>query len=790
MTRVRGNLAALARLTRRGLRRTPSHHWVTLLLVTIAAALLNIGVVLATDYPSSTKRTFAELHAEDLLTAVTSPDLARRGEAFLARDPDVTAYDSTPARIVGFAVRDYGGRETIGYAAFHDQDRPPAIGAGRVVEELPERLADGAYVPYAFARGGGYELGDSFTLQLGSTPVTFRVQGLVESPVTGSLLVGIVGFGLPHEGYERFAAQGFAPAAWILRGQVADPDRAGEVQAQLHRDLQAAGAMSDASLMPFTSNRDTVIAGLEATSRLFSALLVIFALLVAVVAAAVIAFHVRSAVVREMPAIGTLKATGFTSGQIMAALVGPHLVAVLAGSLVGVGLSGLLLPGLEDMLASMTGLLWDPGLPPVAALVTVAALVGTCVVVAAGAALRVRAIPPVDALRGGQAAHSFTRNPLPLHRTRGSLPLILGIKQAARRPAQNALVVAVLALVTFTIAFCAAATAYLNEPRRFYDASLGDWGQVWVTPAAGADREALRDRLADEPGVVAAYPDDLMLQASGPTGPVVVRATPDYGVLADDSVIEGRASETADEAAVGSRLAERAGLRIGDRLDLRQGERTAAYLITGISQSSFGLGVNAGLTSDGYARLSPGYRPWVMHLRLVAGTDVGALIERLRSTYAAQTAAVVDSEAYRASTLAAAAEGSRSLGLLFLVVYVVVGVLVVGLVTSAAVLHGRREAGTQKALGFGTGQLTAQLLASQQPQVWAGVLVGLLLARVGTTPLISQAGRLSGVSHLPVQPSAVVLAGVGLGLVVVTAVTTVALGRGLRRVSVQDLVRD
>ncbi len=389
-------------------------------MVTTAATLLNVGVVLATDYSGSLERTLAELQAEDLLTVVTSAELATRGEQFLAHHPEVTASDSSPAAMAGFTIADYGGQQVIGYGAFHDQDQLPAIGAGRVVEQLPQRLSDGVYVPYQFARGGGFGLGDPITLVVGSTSVTFRVQGLVESPFVGSTMVGLVGFGLPHADYERFAARGLAPPAWILRAQVRDPARAGAVQDQLHRELQSAGSMADARLMPFTTNRDIIIPALQAMSTLFAALLVLFALLVTAVAAAVIGFHVRSAVVRELPAIGTLKAAGFTSGQVIGALVGPHLVAVTAGSLVGVGASRLLMPGLQQTLSAMTGLVWQPGLQPVAALVTVATLAGTCLVVVAASALRVRTIPPVDALRGGQGAHSFRRNPLPLDRIRWS----------------------------------------------------------------------------------------------------------------------------------------------------------------------------------------------------------------------------------------------------------------------------------------------------------------------------------------------------------------------------------
>lgn len=783
-----GSVAPLLPLVRRGLRRARGQALTTALLAVVAGALLNLGLVLAVDFPGSFERSMARLGTEDTLTVVTTERLATTAQQALDARSDVVAHDIQPVRSGVAMVSDYNGAEAVGFAVFYDYDRPPTIGAPSVVEELAEPRADGIYLPYQFARGGGFRPGDPITLQVGSTRSTFRVQGIVEAPFTGSFMAGVVGFGFPHEGYRAFAADTPAPQAWLVRAQGRDPSRAEDLEAFVARTLQGAGAGADLTYLPFSTSRTVVESALKAGASLFTALLVLFAWLVAGVALAVIAVQVRTALTQEMPAIGTLKAVGFTSGQVIGALALQQVVIVALGALAGAGASYGAMPTLEASLAAQTGLRWGPGVQPLALALTVLALAGAAGLTALVVARRARRVPPVDALRGGRPAHSFQCNPLPLDRSRGGLTWLLGLKQAARRPAQNALVMAVLAAVTATTVFSVAGAAYLANPRSLYDVSLGDWGDVWVVPRPGADREEVRARLATLPGVSASYYDDLMLQATSPAGILLVRATPDYGVLANDSVIEGRAPRFDNEVSIGSGVAERTGLGPGDEITLGQADHRARYLVTGIGQSSFGLGLNAQVTDAGYRRISPAYAPAGIRLRTDPGVDLPALIEQARDDPGVEAA--IDSEAYRATMLGTLAEASRGLAQLYILVSALIGVLVVGLVVAGALLAGRRAAGIQKALGFTTGQLTRQLVASQLPVAALGILLGLALGRVVTEPLMSLSGRLSGVSRLPVVPDAGQLVGVGAALTLLTLLTLVLMSLRLRGVSALELVRE
>ncbi|WP_425307551.1 ABC transporter permease [Ammonicoccus fulvus] len=779
---------ALGLLIRRGLRRTPGQHLVVLALSVVAGLLLHLGLVVTLEFPRSFERSIERLNTEDSLTVVASAELADEAEQFLAGRPEVRARDVQPARGAFVTVSDYRGEDAVSYVVFTDADAPPSIGAGAVVAESPEQLPDGIYLPYQFAKGGGFDLGDPITLRVGSQETTFHVQGLVETPFTGSFSAGLVGFGLPRDTYARFAERTVAPSVWLVRMQVGDPAQARPTESALSDHLCRAGAAENPALLPISINRELTLPAIQLSATSFALTLVVFALIVTAVAVAVIAFSVRSAVVREMPALGTLKALGFTSAQVVCAIALQHVVSVGLGGLIGALVSYAVLPGLEDTMAAQTGLVWEPGLQPWAVLATVVTLAGAAGVSAAAAAARVRRLLPVDALRGGLTAHSFRRNPLPLGRTPGPLTLLLGLKQAARRPGQGAFVTLVLAAVTFTGVFCVAAAAFFRDPAALYDVAFGDMGDITISAAAQTDPEAFRRELAAIPGVASAYFEDPLLQATSPAGTLMVKAMEDFSVLRDDSVVTGRAPRYPNEVALGPRVMRETGIGIGDEITLGVGDRSATYLVTAISQSSYGLGRNGMLTSDGYRRLAPDYRPGTLRLIVEPGAHIDDVLATAPDRFPEESA--VASDTMRRTMIGTLADALGVVVVLYLGVGALVSVLVVGLVVAGAILHGRREAGIQKALGYESGQLLRQLLVTQLPALVVGIALGLVAGWAGSEPLISSAAALAGLARYPMEVTPAHLFGVGAGMFVLVVLTIVILGQRLRSVETVELVRD
>lgn len=782
-------MAATWPLVRRGLRRTSGQHVVTLLLSVVAAIMLNIGLILGLEYGPGLEQRFDDLDSGDGYTIVTTTELATAATQFLRSRPEVTDVDVEPARVNAIAIVDYRGGEAITYAVFTDRSRPPALGRDAVVAELDHLLDDGIYVPFQVAENGGYALGDPITLQIGADRRTYHIQGTLESPFMGSLLLGTVAFSLPHAGYEAFAATTTAPQGWVVRFRTAERAQGTPVASDLTKHLQARGAGADVSLMPFGTTRDLVLPAMQVSSSLFSAMLIVFTLIVAGVVVAVIWYEVRAEIVRDMPAIGTLKATGDTSGHIVTAMTLQHVVSAAVGAALGVALSYVALPVFVASLAAQTGLRWEPGFQPVPVVVTVVTLVGAAALAGLGSALRVLKIAPVDALRGGFTTRSLGRNLLPLDTARGPLDALLGLKQVARRPAQTAMVALVIGLVTFTAVFTTASYGYLGDRKLMYDVSLGDWGDIWIGQARRIPPEELRTRLAAEPDVTAAYYDDMFLEAGSPAGTLRIRASKDYSILRTDNVVEGRAPQTSDEIAVGGKVITETGLHIGDTIELDQAGRKASYRITGVVQTGFGLGLAASVTTAGYQRLAPAFVPQALRLRVTPGADLDALMERIRVDYRGLLTGVIGSEAYRESMLGPLGTAMQGLAAMFLVVCLIVVVLVVGLVTSGTILMGRRESGIKKSLGFTTWQLTAQVLAGHVPQAMIGVVLGLLAGWLWTKPLVSLAGQPSGLVEVPVEAEPV-LAGVAAAMLGLTVITIVLFSLRLRRVTAHALIRD
>lgn len=162
---------------------------------------------------------------------------------------------------------------------------------------------------------------------------------------------------LTDEGYRRLAP------AWRGKG-VAVFVTAGTSPAAVLADLQASQGSRLASAI---DNRASIHSQLDVYLRMCAALALGILVVTAVVAALVMGLLASTLIRRERRSFGVRKAIGFTSGQLVGQTVVSYLPAVLFGTLLGAGVSVLLVgPVLEWMLRAVgvvtRGLTLDPWL--------------------------------------------------------------------------------------------------------------------------------------------------------------------------------------------------------------------------------------------------------------------------------------------------------------------------------------------------------------------------------------------------------------------------------------------
>lgn len=599
----------------------------------------NLALVLSTDYAANGDRVAAALGAEDVTALVTTQEGAEEARRFLADDPRVRTVD-VHEDLGGIATVAINGADSTVYGVFTARDDIPSIGRSRIVEEYATPVERPVWAPVTLQHNG-YELGGPITMTLGGTEQTFHIQGWSETMFGSSTNMGQLTFLVPDTA-GLTDQQGIVPL-WTVRALTHDPAQAMAVTTDLSRHLaDKAARLGVPSPLFYAMDMQTMQEVATLTSDMFAVIMVAFALVVVAIAVLVIRFAVRTAIAGDLRSLGSLMAAGYTSRQVIATYALPFLALAVAGGVLGIAASQLVLPSVADLLESQTGFTWRPGAPGAMALVTVGGLAVVIALSAVASARPVRTLPPVQALRGGEETHVFRRNRLPLETTRGPLALLVGLKQAAHQPAQAVTVFVTTAVVAWAATMSMAVYAnVLSDTDRFIGVFMGELGDVEVGLARGSDGAAVLSRVQQHPGVERAIRVGMETATIGARD-VYVWTTADFEQITNNQLYEGRMPRHDDEVAIGTGIVRSTGAGIGDEVEVTVGSRTASYLVTGLMQGGTRAGHFASMTDAGFTRLDPAYDLTMVRAYLAPGADRTAVIDDLTHELGADAALVRD----------------------------------------------------------------------------------------------------------------------------------------------------
>lgn len=746
-----------------------------MLLAVIAGALINLGLLTAVGYQHRLQQVAAELNTPDLNLLAFSTGVALRIQGHLASDAQVAQVESEPVR-TEFANFRFGRQgEFSTNCVYFDLDGPGQLGRTRVLASADGPVPAPVFIPEAMRVAGGYRIDDPVDIMTPTRTRTFHVAGFFENPYLGSVRMGVMGFGLRHSDYAALAGATGAPAEGVLvKATVVDPAMVDDVAASA---IHGEGADVDVWTETWPQLMRVSLVG----ASIYAALLTVFAAAVVVVILTEIRFLIRTTLRQDLTAVGVLTAEGATSTQLALSLALPFIVWALGGTLVGIVGSYLLVPVLADSLAAQSGISWQPGVEPGAHVAALAVVLLLVVATAALAARSVRKFTPVEALRGGHGAHEFTRAPLLLCSTRGPLDVLIGVKQALARPTQSLTVLAAVTLVVFVGTFSVALTTNLLSDREKYtQMTLGNPEDITVRIARGAEGAGVLQAVRGTPGVSRAFfMESTYAAVSG--GLVGVRTTDDFAVDTYATALVGRDPRHANETSVGAVLAQRLGLAIGDDLEVTLGDRSEAYVITGLLSTTENAGRQLNLTTAGQLRLDPTFQYRSISVFAADGTSLGTLMDRLRRVGGAGVDEVVDARAMIADQQETYLAMARILVVSILAITATVVILVVGLMVSTLLVRTRRSMAIRAALGFTSWQLFSQTMWTFVPTVLLGVLLGTLAGTLYMGRLLSVLLSPAGISGRDFGLSAPLLSALGLGVLAVAICTIGVSSLSLRR---------
>ena len=473
-----GRLLLVCRLAARDLRRRPAEAALLLLAITAATTTLTLGLGLreATSKPYETTR--AATAGPDVVASVSSPpdsgvpaNLA--GLEALANAPGVAGH-SGPYPVVWTKLEAHG--HTLD-ARVEGRDTAPAP------IDQPELtqgswLGDGGVVvEAAFADALGVGAGDRITLNGRS----FRVAGVAVTAAAAPYPeVSCLSFCIPAglAWLSKADARSLAPQedslAYVMHLKLADPAAAPAfVDEHYPPENAPPGTRASDPAPPLLQSWQEIHDQTATLVRNERRALLTGGWLLVLLALASVAVLVGGRMAAQIRRVGLLKAVGGTPSLVAAVLLAEYVVVALLAAAVGLAIGWLAAPLLTDPTA---GLLGGAGAPPLTI-----STVGLVTAVALGVAVAATFVPAVRAARTSTvlALADSARAPrrtawLIAISARLPVPLLLGLRVAARRPRRVVLATASIAITVSGIVAVLAAHADLLDGASAPDPSGAD----------------------------------------------------------------------------------------------------------------------------------------------------------------------------------------------------------------------------------------------------------------------------------------------------------------------------
>jgi putative ABC transport system permease protein len=595
-------------ITLANLRRGKSQAVSLLIFVLVAALLLNIGLLLMLSFGNFFDERGEALDAPHYVLVEEERLFTRAQLEYLEDYAGVTKTEHETAL---FCVGDiaYSNGKMLSHFIFLDASAGRSMNDLALMEGATPKTADEICLPYAFKVGGGYALGDVFTITANDKERGFTISGFSEEIMLGSINNQLFQVYLSPLGYDRLAQDMPGAKCEVIRVRLQDPSDSETLFRDSAQEFWYKADIPEAdSLYVHTVTWNSVKQLRTMMSSITSIVLVVFAAIIVLVSLLVARFRIRNSIEEGMTNIGALKAVGYTGTQLLRATLLQFALITVAGTVVGIGLSYAVLPLVSQVLESQTALLWQQGFDPLCSLITFVSILLTALVVTWLSARRIRTLQPLAALRQGLATHSFRHNYLPLDTSKGALTGLLALKSTLQSKGQMITIGIIVATVTFAAA--AGVSIYDNlalHPDAFGRLLSGEMPDAAFFVDSPDNAEKIRASIEDDKRArkVFSYQNFLVMAENYGVNTIAIE---DSTLLEGDLLYEGRYPEHDNEIAISGILSAQTGKAIGDSIEVTQGAQTAAYLVVGLIQTVNNNGLACMLAASGVERIQPDFR--------------------------------------------------------------------------------------------------------------------------------------------------------------------------------------
>ena len=692
------------------------------LLMILSSMMIGVVLLLFLDATPNTENEAKRLKAGDGMFRIsgnlTGMDDETLGEII---DKDVEDYEITRGMSFSMLETKFGdGMLFNGIALKNSEDFETRLNRTEIITEDTTITSNYIYLPYQFHTSGGYEIGDSFSLNLPGKKYDLRVRGFLNLTYFGCNNTGTIKLIPDDATYEEIYDQNKETQECVF------------ICYYLKEGVKASKFRIETTNAFIAANPEAITDSQEIASTLFgktfmAIILAVSFLTVAIIVVLVIMLMLKSSItnyIREnMKSIGALKAIGYTSSKIRRSLYTMFaLLAVVAGVL-GAGLAYLVIPVMSKIVVGQSGVPYTASFNIPAAVVPVMFVILFTLFVTFLSTRKIKKIEAIVALRDGVENHSFKKNHVKLDKTVFGVNTALAFKTTFTNLKQNLITFFVTGLLVFicVIGLLMYENFNRNPKMEILAPEICSGGITFGYDIRGEVYDFLESR--DE--VTNIRPStNLDLTYNGEDA-LYTTAYEDPAKINNKEVCyEGELPVYDNEICISGKFAKEYGFDIGDPIELQYGDQTYTYLITGFLQSVNNLGKEATMTQDALSHVAE-----IDKLKNSCYFDApdedatASLLDDFEKEFEGKNASTVNFYDVMGGALTTFRSITTVMLILMCIISAVVILLILYLMVRTLIYNKRKDYGIYKALGYTSGRLILQTAVSFMPTVLLSVVI-------------------------------------------------------------------
>lgn len=649
-----------------------------------------------------------------------------------------------------------------------DLDTGREISKINIIDEAPLIPENGVIVPYVLKVSKGYETGDTFKFMVDEKSMDLSIAGFYEDLMFASPSnVSMYKLYVRDNQLSQLLSQpdyGFKCSySAIITDDINNSEEFENQYVQKTKTLMPESFGSYATL-----NYETMKTGVSIFINIIMAVLVAFSIIILLIAFIVIKFSTTTHIDNNIKNIGALEAMGYTTTQILNAILLEYLMITGLGYVMGIAAAFFISPAISNVVSSSIGLRWQTGINLEAAIICLGIILISVLGISYFSASKIKKITPLNALRNGIETHHFKKNRVPLDKTRLSLNAAMGLKSFFFNKKQNIIAGIIIMLLSLVCVF--AFSMYYNfaiDNRAMVKLIGLETAEVQLR-VQGNDEQLLSDisKMNEVQNTVRLDSFDGVIKFNDNESSANTRITGDYNRLKINTCVKGRMPVNDNEIAITSIVLGNLGANIGNTVFIEYSGIKKEFLVVGVTQQFNMLGKGATITTAGMKKLMPSYTEKNLMIYLNEGQNTDQFVTKLNNLYRDQN---IQCANYLESIEIVLNSFESSIKIVVTACLIMIGVIIVFimfLLIRVRLLGEKTRIGVLKALGFTSNQLIWQILISEMPVIIGASLVGAIAGYFLTNPLMGVMLASNGILNCDfiVNPGMIVLTTIGISI--------------------------